>query len=290
MFSKTARNFRACTEGRHAVTRPRCAFTLIELMVVIAIIAILVGIMVPVIAQAQEQANRTKCAANMSGITKAMATYAQGNDGYPWVPLNGAGWGVAIGTARSVNPFDGAAGSRNVTSNLYLLVNGGYCPAGMFICPSAHEQADTSPRRSNWDFADGLRVSIGLQNPYGRERYLENADASLVLLADASPYFDAKTGLRNGVSPVDLSGSPTAEQIEASNSPNHRGAGQVIAFAGGSARFEKRADCGIERDNIYTRAAESDGTDSGGNLPAAGGDASADDQGPAGPLDSYIMP
>lgn len=265
-------------------------FTLIELLVVVAIISLLVGIMVPSLNRAREIVRRGICGVNLRNICTSIAIYAQVEEAYPQVPLNGAGWAVAIGTARDISPFDGALQGRNPTSTLFLLVREGYCGAKMFLCPSSREKHDDTRAADFWDFADGTRVSYALMNPYGSDQYFTQASGNVVLLADASPYFDPATGLRNSAAPADLSGNPDEATIRRGNSPNHLGDGQNAAVWGGSCVFRKRADCGSSDDNIYTRAVAAEGTDPAGDIPTPGGDGSAADQGPAGPYDTYAVP
>jgi prepilin-type processing-associated H-X9-DG protein/prepilin-type N-terminal cleavage/methylation domain-containing protein len=57
------------------------AFTLLELVVVIAIIAILVAFLVPVFAQAREKARQSTCLSNMRQIGQAFRLYVQDYDG-----------------------------------------------------------------------------------------------------------------------------------------------------------------------------------------------------------------
>ena len=62
----------------------RLAFTLIELLVVIAVIAMLLGILMPVLRKARQQAKAVVCTSNLRQLSLAMAAYEHENNTFPY--------------------------------------------------------------------------------------------------------------------------------------------------------------------------------------------------------------
>ena len=62
--------------------RTKRAFTLVELLVVIGIIAVLIGILMPALSRANRQAKMTNCLSNQKQLIMALLMYCQENKGY----------------------------------------------------------------------------------------------------------------------------------------------------------------------------------------------------------------
>jgi len=137
----------------------RKGFTLIELLVVMVIIALLVGLLLPALARAKEEARKTQCRSNLRQIGLAYQMYANDNGGY-WPAWGGTQreddskpidqikfWGVipkyqqylAYVTIGEPQPWNVSVTRPARPIGLGLLGSGGYLTskgAQILYCPS----------------------------------------------------------------------------------------------------------------------------------------------------------
>jgi prepilin-type N-terminal cleavage/methylation domain-containing protein len=122
------------------------AFTLVEVLVVISIIALLIAILVPCLGYARERAKRAVCMANLHSIGQSIFVYAHDNDdklipGDFCVPWDVWGW-------RSEEP--GCEDKTYKEVNLGHLVTSGVLPKPddndhVFFCPSSRTPGGELP-------------------------------------------------------------------------------------------------------------------------------------------------
>lgn len=127
------------------------AFTLVELLVVIGIIAVLISILLPVVSRAQDQARSAACKSNLRQIFLATQTYANNNKGslpfgFHWTKYDTLGAPLSPSSTSWVSWYtllNNAMDPRGAPDSTSGLASAGsqmgYKLSGVFRCPGAAE-------------------------------------------------------------------------------------------------------------------------------------------------------
>lgn len=156
-------------------TRLATAFTLIELLTVIAIIGILAAILIPVLGSVREQAKRAACVSNLRQIGIACHLYAAENDDR--LPPGGGSWSWDV-HPEAMEALLRAAGA-NLPNNVRQTTGASrdifYCPAG-----------ETEMRDTKWEIAQGggyptdyvllFRGTPGIDDRYTHDRLVDEPE------------------------------------------------------------------------------------------------------------------
>jgi prepilin-type N-terminal cleavage/methylation domain-containing protein len=185
-------------------------FTLIELLVVVAIIALLIAILLPSLGRARELANRTACAANVTGVVKAMVVYAADNNNC--FPIsNGTTVGLMAAPTTAVN--------LGCMFALTTAVGGNGVSTKSFLCKSDPDSGSPAlSTATSFSASTPLNCSYGIAQPTTSATsvapwWKNTIDSSAPLMADCV-------------------GGPLVSGLTNSTgcSINHQGAGQNIGY------------------------------------------------------------
>src|SRR5262249_28151816 len=138
------------TRIRQLRIRSSAAFTLVELLVVIAVIAVLVSLLLPAVQSAREAARRAQCMNHLKNIGLAVLNHVGVHKVFPtggahFVPP--AGWGLpqnvengsplgparqGMGWAYQILPYIEECSTQQITTNLQLQK----VVISTYVCPS----------------------------------------------------------------------------------------------------------------------------------------------------------
>jgi prepilin-type N-terminal cleavage/methylation domain-containing protein len=182
----------------------RRAFSLIELLVVLAVIAILVALLVPAVFRATEAARRTQCRNNLHNIGLALHNYHGVHQCFPpgwlasrvgdYVYPGYSSWLMAILPAieqgpifNSINMVEPAWAPENATVVRQRLE--------LYLCPS--DPTNTGQFRMNWLGTDLTLAYSNYVGNLGRDFILDYYDYGTSLQPDGVLYRRSNTRMRD---------------------------------------------------------------------------------------------
>ena len=122
---------------------PRHAFSLVELLVVISVIALLAALLLPTLAESKEKARSIQCIGNLRQWGLAYRMYADDNSDF--LPRRGQGVQVLFQIDRSEDWFNALPPYFSIPTFQQLVTNSNKPVAhsqSLFICPTANDPGE----------------------------------------------------------------------------------------------------------------------------------------------------
>lgn len=172
----------------------RRAFTLVELLISIGIIAVLIAILLPVLANARAEARVAQCAARMRQIEQAIQMYVNENKGYLPPIMFSVGANVNAGGAPTIFPS-----GRECYLYPYIAPGGAYVAgknynqssmptSDLFCCPDFDSTGNFTSNytyRYNWFLGGGAVGLNTMCRPWKMSQVTATADGALLAEGDA---------------------------------------------------------------------------------------------------------
>ena len=262
----------------------RTAYTLIELLATMGIVAALISLSMPTLSRSREEARRTLCAANERGVGHAFYLYA-------WMcPIRRFPCHRSDDNRYQREHADlQQPGSRDAAvDHRSAIADGGFvgggprelCSAEAVVCPSTMDVADPMADSSvYYDFLSASNLSYAYQYQHSPNRRIIGmaSEPMFPVFADANPYI--KGGVTTGSLNNDRTGTGRG------NSANHANReGQNVLSQDGHVDFEKGPDVGPPgrvtsgcervsrgRDNCFTTHFANNAVDVGDLKPTVSG-------------------
>ena len=188
----------------------RRAFTLIEILVVIAIIGILAAILFPVFARAREQARKTSCLSNLKQIGLGLAQYTQDYD--ERFPL-GQSYVAGVVDLYWMELLDPYVKSTQI-----------------YACPSLSDGAVRVVGTKTWPLAYGCNLTLMQSNNASALASLNNASETILISEKSANDWPAYPS-SGSISPAWLP-AVDARRVD----PRHSG-GSNFVFGDGHAKW-----------------------------------------------------
>ena len=270
--------------------RPK-GFTLVELLVVVAIIAMLVGMLLPTLGRAREIVRFRMCMTNLKSVGLALSLHmTESNDRFPL--LTDLGNPVdSLSTTTDCDTVTASILGENAMQNVWILIDEGSVSEEHFKCPSDKVYKTRilvkGRRTKKYGWVSWENFSYGMHKPYSPTSgknlapLTQSKEGSFVIFADKNYGHNGSAGALY-YTDTNNCRKPVNHTSDGFNYLMYSFSVQSAQYRDTSTGTDSQSRVGIGGDDIY-RA----GDDNGENMSTGAAVATAD---PTDDTDSFILP